>query len=551
MRTRALPYLAVTGLTAGIALTILIGLLGPSAMVPHLAGPPGQPPYALGLGPGPHLAIALGAAALVTGALGLAAGLAALARGWSPNARRLLLAGCLAAVVLAFLPPSGSADHLNYAAYGRIAALGLDPYQATPAALPADPVAAAVEEWRDTPSVYGPAATAVQFAASLVGGTSVRLTVFAMELVNAAAFVAVAVLLHRYAAPADRARAALLWAANPLVIYHLAAGMHVDTLAVAAVVAALAAGGPAWRDAPPYRLAGAGALLGLGVAVKVNAGLAALGPAWALRPWRRDPVTGGTGDRVAAPVGSRGREAGGATAVPASVAAPAGGGRVDEPATPEEGTPGQARAGQGVPWRAGRLAVVAGVAVAVAGAGYLLAGPYVLDQVSRATEMVSLATPWALVKGWLQALFGPGGYRSWIRAGSLALLVLLAVLLARALREPYRLTGTGGDPAPGAAAVVVAAWLVAAPYALPWYDGLLFALLAMVPATALDGFAVARLAVLSLGYLPARQAGRPEDLEWLVTGVRATVVPWILLALTVALAGWAWRAGSRARTRRG
>ncbi|MFO7253043.1 MAG: polyprenol phosphomannose-dependent alpha 1,6 mannosyltransferase MptB, partial [Actinomycetes bacterium] len=302
MRARALPCLAVTGVTAGIALTILIGLLGPSVMVPHLPGPPGQPPYSLGLGPGPHLAIALGAAALVAGALGLAAGLAALARGWAPDPRRLLLAGCLAAVVLAFLPPSGSADHLNYAAYGRIAALGLDPYHTTPAALPADPVAAAVEEWRGTPSVYGPVATAVQAVASLVGGVSVRLTVFAMELVNAAAFVAVAVLLYRHAAPGDRARAALLWAANPLVLYHLAAGMHVDTLAVACVIAALVAKGRGeWPAAPAHRLAGAGALLGLGVAVKVTAGFAALGPAWALRPWRRGAAAGagaGGGDLV-------------------------------------------------------------------------------------------------------------------------------------------------------------------------------------------------------------------------------------------------------------
>src|SRR5690606_41475408 len=88
---------------------------------------------------------------------------------------------------------------------------------------------------RGSPSGCGRGATAWQAVASLVGGVSVRLTVFAMELVNAAAFVAVAVLLYRHAAPGDRARAALLWAANPLVLYHLAAGMHVDTLAVACV----------------------------------------------------------------------------------------------------------------------------------------------------------------------------------------------------------------------------------------------------------------------------------------------------------------------------
>ncbi len=98
---------------------------------------------------------------------------------------------------------------------------------------------------------------------------------------------------------------------------------------------------------------------------------------------------------------------------------------------------------------------------------------------------------------------------------------------------------------------MVVAWLFAAPYALPWYDGLAFALLAIVPATALDGFVVARLAVLSLAYLPARQDGQPPDLGWLVTVVRAQVVPWILLALTVALVWWALSAGARGSTRRG
>ncbi len=50
--------------------------------------------------------------------------------------------------------------------------------------------------------------------------------------------------------------------------------MHVDTLAIACMVAALLA-----RARP----VGSGVLLGLGVAIKVNAGLVALGPAWELR----------------------------------------------------------------------------------------------------------------------------------------------------------------------------------------------------------------------------------------------------------------------------
>lgn len=101
--------------------------------------------------------------------------------------------------LLAFLPPSGSADHLNYAAYGRLVTLGQDPYAITPATLPGDPVTGAVEEWAGVTSVYGPVATAVQALASLVGGDSVRLTVFVMAVVNAATFIGTALLLHRFA----------------------------------------------------------------------------------------------------------------------------------------------------------------------------------------------------------------------------------------------------------------------------------------------------------------------------------------------------------------
>ncbi|MEU4537484.1 polyprenol phosphomannose-dependent alpha 1,6 mannosyltransferase MptB [Streptosporangium sp. NPDC023825] len=477
---RGLDVAAFGAVGLSVAITVLIGLLGPSAMVPRLPGPSWHPPYSLEAHPGAHLAIALGAVAIVLGGLGLAA---ALRSRWRPDPRRLLYAGCAVAGLLAFLPPSGSADHLNYAAYGRLVTLGRDPYAITPAALPGDPVTGAVEEWAGVTSVYGPVATAVQALASLVGGDSVRLTVFAMAVVNAAAFVGTALLLHRFArGNADlQRRAALLWTVNPLMIYHLAAGMHVDTLAIACMVAALTVRGAA-----------SGLLLGVGIGVKLNAGLVALGPAWELR---RSP---------------------------------------------------------------GRLAVVAGTATATVVAIYAVAGPHVLDQVSAASRKVSLATPWQLVKVGLQSLFGPGAYSAWIQIGSLLLMACLAWLVLRAsgvLRASV-VPGVPGVPgvqpagaAPVVAAAMVVAWLFAAPYALPWYDGLAFALLALASWPALEAFMVARVVVLSLGYLPAREALRPDDLLWTKTLLRETVVPWTLLALTVALAWWAARAGRRARRR--
>ncbi|WP_204018855.1 polyprenol phosphomannose-dependent alpha 1,6 mannosyltransferase MptB, partial [Sphaerimonospora thailandensis] len=462
---------------------------GPGRPVPELAdglsGSGWQPPYSLGLSPDGHLVIGIAAAAIVLGAIGLAAGLLSVRR--MPPARHLLIAGCLAAGVLAFLPPSGSSDHLNYAAYGRIAALGHDPYVTVPADLPADPVAGAVEEWRSTPSVYGPVATAVQALASHLGGDSVRLTVFVLALVNAAAFIATGLLLHRLTRddPVRQRRAALLWTANPLLVYHLVAGMHLDTLAIAPVVAAmLALVAMRNRRALAVPLAvPLGVALGAGIAVKVTTGLVALGPAWELR---RRPA---------------------------------------------------------------RLALVAGSALATVSAAYWAAGPHALDRVRDASRTVSLATPWKLVKQALQAVFGSGAYHIWIQAGSLLLLAVLAVLLLRSLGR--------GDPGAGpmVALIFVVAWLFATPYALPWYDGLAFALLALVRASWLDAFLVARLAVLSLGYLPARQRDQPPDLGWLVDVVRSQVVPAILLVLTIGLLALAWvtarrrRAGVPGRTR--
>ena len=121
---------------------------------------------------------------------------------------------------------------------------GHDPYTTTPAALArlGDPVARAVQDWRTTPSVYGSLATAGQALASLIGGTSVRLTVFVLSLLNVVAFAATGLLLH-WMARGDRRRqlrAALLWTCNPLLLQVLVAGAHVDSQAVVFAVGALA-----------------------------------------------------------------------------------------------------------------------------------------------------------------------------------------------------------------------------------------------------------------------------------------------------------------------
>jgi hypothetical protein len=307
--------------------------------------------------------------------------------------------------------------------------------------------------------VYGPLATVLQAVASWAGGDSLRLTVFVLALFNAAAFIATGLLIDRFTRddPTRRLRAALLWTANPLLLYQLVAGMHVDTLAVACMVAALIA-----KDRP----VGSGLLLGAGVAVKLNAGIVALGPAWELRR------------------------------------------------------------------RPGRLAVMAGCAVAVVAAGYAVVGAAALEPLTRSSKSVSLASMWDPVKRLLQATFGSGGYRAEIQIASLLLLALVAVLVARVTGE--------------VAAAVAVAYVFTAPYVLPWYDALAFGVLALVAASAVDRFAVAHLTALSLAYLPARVEGQPAGLLWLRDDLRP-LIGWVSLLLTLALAAWAWRAGGRVR----
>ena len=470
-----------------VACTFAVAVAGPSVMEPALPGRPGQPPWSSGLHPSPFLAVGLTAAGLAAGTLGLVLVLRAVRGGWSVPARAVLAAGLLAATALTLVPPFGSSDHLSYAAYGRMLVTGHNPYTTTPAQLAAlgDPVARAVQDWFGAPSVYGPLATAIQALASLVGGTSVRLTVFVLGLANLAAFAGTALLLHRMTRqrPEWQLRAALLWAANPLLLQVLVAGGHVDGQAIVFGVAAVAvmAGARAGVSAP--RAALAGVLVGLGFAVKVTIALVGLGLALAmmLRPWR------------------------------------------------------EWRRRRGLPWRS-LLPPLAGLAAGfavTAGTAVVIGGSAMLRQSSQASDMVSIGSPWRVIRTIVHLAVTGAAATDIVKAGAVALAILLAVLLIRRL------------PPRGGYAVVtfalVLAWLFAWPYVLPWYDAFGWALLALVPlasavtAEALGWLLLARTAALGFGYLPARQAGltRSAGLGWLQPVIRHGVTPAVLAGATV------------------
>jgi hypothetical protein len=428
----------------------------------------GFPPYA-GTA---HLAAAtvtgLLIAAVVTGAVGVLLCWLALRRGWRPPVGRLVLTGCLAAAALCLLPHIGSADPESYAAYGREAAIGIDPYAADPSMLTArgDPYGAIVEApWQHTPSVYGPLATLEQDAAARIAGGQPRTAVWLLDVFGALAFVATALLLLGLAeGAAARSRVAVLWAANPLLLWQLVAGAHVDTIEIALAVAAVFA----LRRSAVL----AGVLVGCAIVVKLPAALVAAGLAWTVR------------------------------------AAPR------------------------------RLAIFAAAAAVVVVGAYAAAGSHALDQARVASRYVSRATPWRPLATLLDHAWGRSSSRELIGACAFVVGVGVVVWLARSAPAAAR-------TAP--AALLVFAYVLVTPYALPWYDGLAWALLVTLATSRLDLLLLAHTAALSLAYIPGRAVPLPAAVDDLTSAMRDVVAPTVLglLVASVFLLGSLRRAAAQ------
>jgi hypothetical protein len=288
--SRLLGWMSAGCIGASVLVMITLSAAGPSSAVVYLSGGPPGPPWWLALHLQAGLVTALIWSAVVVGGCGVAAGLAAVARGARPPIQ--LLAGLALAVVaiLTVLPAAGSTDTLDYAAYGRIVVTGHNPYVMTPNQLRRadDEIGeAAPHTWRHARSVYGPLATAEQVAAAELGGTSAGRIIFWLKLWNSLAFLVVALALDRLLRrdPARRARAHLLWTFNPLLLWGLVAGGHVDTIAVGIGVLGVAAL-PRWQppEGPNVRRALlAGVLTGAAADLKINLALFWLGVAWAIR----------------------------------------------------------------------------------------------------------------------------------------------------------------------------------------------------------------------------------------------------------------------------
>jgi hypothetical protein len=522
---------------ASIGLFGTVALLGPSAEEPGPAG--SGPPFALSVHPAAGLVVGLVAAGIVLGAAGAGLCLYAMRTGWRCSARALLIAGLLVTVAFALMPPVGSADHLNYAAYGRMTVLGHDPYVSHADQFRHDPVIGAVQEWTGTPSVYGPIVTAQQALASWIGGTSVRLTVFALSVTNALAFAAVGLLLHFRTK--DPLRAAVLWTLNPLLLFHLVSGAHNDAIGVAAAVAGLTL--LTTGRASAGRMLAAGTLTGAAFSIKYPAALVGGGLVWESR--RRVSylvaLFGGAGAVALAAFALGGFHA---------VRTVRGASKMVSLSSPWH------LVDRAVPHQ--RTLIQAGVVVMMLGLLWVLLrglpGRSAMRSPGRPAPSDS-ARSGALGLGRAEVsdtsgTSGPGGAEP--AEGGRSERPEPAEGGRSERPEPSgsvgpvgfaASVGSGGDGRSGDAAVRVAAalvlaWLFATQYSLPWYDGLGWAMLAMIVSSGVDWVLLAHTTVMSLAYLPARRAdviGMPHDLLFLEHTVRPDVVPIVLAGVVVAL----------------
>jgi Glycosyltransferase family 87 len=283
--TWALGWFAVLVIGAAILDMIFVSLAGPSAGVAHMPRPGGGPPWWLDLDlPAGHVLALLWAAA-GAGTAGVLAGMGAVARGARPPVRLLLGACLLSVAALTVLPAAGSTDAISYAINGEMVVKGHSPYVETPAELArtGDPVARlAPPTWKNEVSIYGPLATAEEWAAAELGHQSAARITFWLKLWNAIAFGAVVLALDRTLRknPARRARAHLLWSLNPLLLWGMVASGHIDGLATA-----LGFGGLLLlrADARAPRTFAAGLLIGAATACKITFGLFGVAAVWATR----------------------------------------------------------------------------------------------------------------------------------------------------------------------------------------------------------------------------------------------------------------------------
>jgi hypothetical protein len=501
--TRLTGWFAAVAIAVSTLVMIVVSAAGPNVSVPAMSRPGGGPPWWHPL----HLTATFVTvslwAAMALGCAGVIAGLVAVARGARPPVRPVLAASFLAVAVLTVLPPAGSTDPISYAASGRTAVIGHSPYVMTPRQLQqsGDPVGRQIPSreippsWMNAVSVYGPVATAAEWGAAELGATSLARITFWLKLEEAIAFGAVVLALDRLlrADPEMRIRAHLLWSVNPLLLWEIVAGGHIDGLAAAFGLLGIVAlrAGPQGEGRPQPRLGSAalaGLLIGVATGLKVEYALLGLAVAWACRRSLR------------------------------------------------------------------ALAAAAAGFIVVIGPTYLAAGTAAIKVLVTRSTGITWDTMyqlfWRPVLGYTR--FSVSSVPPHLEL--VAYLLFAGVALLALLRFPDLVPLR---PAVAPALALSVAWLFVTPFQRPWYDVMAIALLALYPASWLDWVVLIRLLAGATVYVQAVQSpAQPHWLydlgqfngTWLTPGIRLlAVVAFVWLCVS---GRWGWRSRSAASSGR-
>lgn len=270
------PKVAVSLSGAGLLLGMLLGATAPNAETVPVRLPLSS--FLPSLVHQHIIASLMLYTAYILACLGLAGMLWAHSQGWRPNPRYLLLVSAAIVAVMVCLTPVGSSDAASYAAYGRIAAQGGNPYTTNPHAWGDQAYTYAVGTmWKSQSSVYGPFATVIQSFAASIGRANVATTIWVLMILNGIVFIGVGLLL--LFTSDDPLRATLFWTANPVLILELVSGGHLDTFVAAAGICAIQV---ARRVSAMWGDVLVGVLIGLACGVKIYGALIGIGLAWPL-----------------------------------------------------------------------------------------------------------------------------------------------------------------------------------------------------------------------------------------------------------------------------
>lgn len=137
--------------------------------------------------------------------------------------------------VLLFAYPATAVDVFGYIAQGRLIAVHhANPFTATPAEVPSDPILPFLA-FPGEPSQYGPAWALISAAVALVGNGNLFVEVLLFKVIGALAHLASGLVVYRIAAALksdpDQARAcALVYLWNPLLLWEMVGNAHNDGL---------------------------------------------------------------------------------------------------------------------------------------------------------------------------------------------------------------------------------------------------------------------------------------------------------------------------------